>query len=131
MGYNIEHIKFLVCLNTVLPPSFKCKESNSPSITLQYPEPKNITLSFQSKTKSYSVIMAPLRSILSVAALAAVATASPVERRAVIGHDEVKPMAGITPGGITGDVYKAYQPYLYVANGCVPFPAVDGYGNTR
>jgi hypothetical protein len=75
--------------------------------------------------------MAPLRSILSVAALAAVTTASPVERRAVIGHDEVKALPGLVPGGTTGDVYTAYQPYLYVANGCVPFPAVDGTGNTR
>jgi hypothetical protein len=35
------------------------------------------------------------------------------------------------PSGTTGEVYLAYQPDLYVVNGCVPFPAVDASGNTK
>lgn len=35
------------------------------------------------------------------------------------------------PSGTTGKVYLAYQPALYVENGCVPFPAVDSKGNTK
>lgn len=75
--------------------------------------------------------MAVIRSLLSVAAVAALVTATPLGRRAVIGHDKVVPLPQIVPGGTAGEVYLAYQPELYVANGCVPFPAVDGEGNTR
>ncbi|ROV96237.1 hypothetical protein VMCG_07723 [Cytospora schulzeri] len=74
--------------------------------------------------------MAVLRSILSIAAVAAAATAQPLDRRAVIGHDEVVGFPQTVPSGTTGDVYQAYQPLLKVVNGCVPFPAVDASGNT-
>ena len=39
--------------------------------------------------------------------------------------------AETVPDGTTGDAYLAYQPYLYVVNGCVPFPGVDAAGNTK
>lgn len=75
--------------------------------------------------------MAILQSLLSVAAVAAVATATPLSPRATIGHDEVVGFAQTVPSGTTGDVYLAYQPLLKVVNGCVPFPAVNAAGDTR
>lgn len=51
--------------------------------------------------------------------------------RASINSDEVIGFDTTVPDGITGDVYQAYQPHLYVVNGCVPFPAVDAEGNTK
>lgn len=59
------------------------------------------------------------------------AQASPVLPRAVIDHDQVEGFPETVPSSATGEVYKAYQPYLKVNNGCVPFPAVDAEGNTR
>lgn len=59
------------------------------------------------------------------------AQASPVLPRAVIDHDQVEGFPETVPSGTTGEVYKAYQPYLKVNSGCVPFPAVDAEGNTR
>ncbi|KAE8374208.1 necrosis inducing protein [Aspergillus bertholletiae] len=51
--------------------------------------------------------------------------------RASIDHDAVVGFDQTVPSGTTGDVYLAYQPDLYVVNGCVPFPAVDAEGNTN
>ncbi|PLB49831.1 putative NPP1 domain protein [Aspergillus steynii IBT 23096] len=48
-----------------------------------------------------------------------------------IDHDKVVGFEETIPTGTTGDVYQAYQPYLKVVNGCVPFPAVDASGNTN
>lgn len=59
------------------------------------------------------------------------AQASPVLHRAVIDHDQVEGLPETVPSGTMGDLYKAYQPYLKVESGCVPFPAVDAEGNTR
>lgn len=58
------------------------------------------------------------------------AQASSLAPRAVIDHDQVEGLPETVPNGIKGDVYKAYQPYLKVFEGCVPFPAVDAEGNT-
>lgn len=55
---------------------------------------------------------------------------SKLQRRVVIAHDAVVGFAEKVPSGTTGVVYEAYQPYLKVVNGCVPFPAVDASGNT-
>ncbi|KNG82992.1 putative NPP1 domain protein [Aspergillus nomiae NRRL 13137] len=51
--------------------------------------------------------------------------------RASIDHDAVVGFDQTVPSGTTGEVYLAYQPALYVVNGCVPFPAVDAEGNTN
>jgi hypothetical protein len=70
---------------------------------------------------------------LSLPLLVSVALATPtpkLESRAVIASDAVVGFAEKVPSGTVGTVYEAYQPYLYVVNGCVPFPAVDASGNT-
>ena len=60
------------------------------------------------------------------------ACASPLlQNRGTIASDEIVGFDQTVPSGITGEVYLAYQPYLYVVNGCVPFPAVDAEGNTK
>jgi len=69
---------------------------------------------------------------LSVGLLASVAVnASPIERRGTIASDEIVGFPETVPSGTVGAVYEAYQPYLYVVNGCVPFPAVDAAGDTN
>lgn len=69
---------------------------------------------------------------LFAAAAAATVTASPtsLDKRAVIASDAVVGFAETVPSGTLGAVYEAYQPFLDVVNGCVPFPAVDASGNT-
>lgn len=67
-------------------------------------------------------------------ALAASAAASPLSLvsaltpRDSIDHDAVVAFSQTVPSGTTGDQYLAYQPYLYVEDGCVPFPGVDADG---
>jgi hypothetical protein len=39
--------------------------------------------------------------------------------------------AQTVPDDTEGALYLAYQPYLYVVNGCVPFPGVDAAGDTK
>lgn len=70
---------------------------------------------------------------LSLLASSVVASPTPVqlESRAAIDSDAVVGFPETVPSGTVGTVYEAYQPYLYVVNGCVPFPAVDASGNTR
>ncbi|KAE8153640.1 necrosis inducing protein [Aspergillus avenaceus] len=70
------------------------------------------------------------RSILATAAAIGL-TNSAIIPRASIDHDAVVGFDQSVPSGTTGDVYLAYQPYLKVVNGCVPFPAVDAEGNTN
>ncbi|KAJ6578720.1 putative NPP1 domain protein [Mycena vulgaris] len=65
--------------------------------------------------------------LLCLATVAAV----PLEERASIGSDQVVGFAQTVPSGTVGSVYLAYQPHLFVVNGCVPFPAVDAAGNTN
>lgn len=72
------------------------------------------------KTISFSIL----------ASLAAGATATHY-RRGTIASDEIVGFPQTVPSGTTGDVYLAYQPYLYVVNGCVPFPGVDAEGDTK
>lgn len=54
-----------------------------------------------------------------------------LSRRGIIDSDELVGLEQTVPSGTAGEVYLAYQPDLYVANGCVPFPAVDEDGNTK
>ncbi|TVY93118.1 hypothetical protein LAWI1_G001912 [Lachnellula willkommii] len=65
----------------------------------------------------------------SIALLAV--NASPLERRGTVGSDDIVGFPETVPSGTVGTVYKAYQPDLYVVNGCVPFPAVDAAGDTN
>lgn len=67
----------------------------------------------------------------SVATGSPITETSPLERRGTIASDEIVGFAQAVPSGITGEVYLAYQPYLKVVNGCVPFPAVDAEGDTK
>lgn len=70
--------------------------------------------------------------IFSLALLAnTLVNASPFWRRGTIASDEIVGFPETVPSGTTGEVYEAYQPYLYVVNGCVPFPAVDAEGDTK
>lgn len=66
----------------------------------------------------------------TLVSLAAGAT-TPHYRRGIIASDEIVGFPQTVPSGTTGDVYLAYQPYLYVVNGCVPFPGVDAEGDTK
>lgn len=51
--------------------------------------------------------------------------------RGSIDSDKVVGFDQSVPSGTLGEVYLAYQPKLYVVNGCVPFPAVDVNGNIK
>lgn len=76
--------------------------------------------------------MLGVRHLLVVAVnLAAITGAVPLDRRAPIASDQVVPFTQLIPSGSTGQLYLAYQPFLLVSNGCVPFPAVDSVGNTK
>ncbi|KAL2825707.1 hypothetical protein BJY01DRAFT_256175, partial [Aspergillus pseudoustus] len=57
-------------------------------------------------------------------------SATRLTARAVIDHDAVVGFPQTVPDSTLGELYLAYQPYLYVESGCVPFPAVDAEGNT-
>jgi hypothetical protein len=69
---------------------------------------------------------------LSLGLIAATAvSATPLERRGTIASSAIVGFPQTVPSGTTGAVYLAYQPFLDVVNGCVPFPAVDAAGNTK
>lgn len=72
--------------------------------------------------------------VLALLSILQLSTASPlqrIDRRGTIGSDDIVGFEQTVPSGTTGEVYLAYQPDLYVVNGCVPFPAVDADGNTK
>lgn len=71
-----------------------------------------------------------LTGLAALAVLPASAT-STISRRGTVASDEIVGLAQTIPSGATGDLYLAYQPDLYVVNGCVPFPGVDADGNTK
>ncbi|KUJ20716.1 npp1 domain-containing protein [Mollisia scopiformis] len=77
--------------------------------------------------------MAVLSRLLAglLATVAVNATPFTLQNRGTIASDEIVGFAQTVPSGTVGDVYLAYQPYLYVVNGCVPFPAVDAEGDTN
>jgi hypothetical protein len=74
--------------------------------------------------------MLPLTHHLTLALCAITSLAAPLERRAVINHDAVVGFPQTVPSGTLGSLYLKYKPFLQVSSGCVPFPAVDGSGNT-
>jgi hypothetical protein len=73
------------------------------------------------------------KSLATLAAIAAVATAAPsrLHRRTDIDADEVVGFSQSVPDNTEGTLMLQYQPYIYVVDGCVPFPAVDAEGDTR
>ncbi|KAE9974365.1 hypothetical protein EG327_008796 [Venturia inaequalis] len=71
-----------------------------------------------------SYIFASLAATISV-------QAGPIEKRGTVGNDVIVGLAAAVPSGSVGTVYTTYQPYLKIANGCVPFPGVDASGNTN
>ncbi|OJK01313.1 hypothetical protein ASPACDRAFT_1898195 [Aspergillus aculeatus ATCC 16872] len=56
---------------------------------------------------------------------------SKLSARGTIASDEIVGFNQTVPDDATGTLYLNYQPYLYVVNGCVPFPAVDAEGDTN
>ena len=75
--------------------------------------------------------MAIIARFLQLLALTATVNGTPLRRRGTLPPDQVKGLAEVVPNDNTGTLYEAYQPYLDVINGCVPFPAVDANGNTK
>ena len=66
------------------------------------------------------------------AVIAETSPANPlVPRTTVLAYDDIVGFVQTVPDDTEGDLYTAYQPYLYVYNGCVPFPAVDAEGDVR
>jgi hypothetical protein len=79
-----------------------------------------------------AVLSSLLKASVSLLATASVsATPLSLQTRGTIASDEIVGFAQTVPSGTVGDVYLAYKPYLYVVNGCVPFPAVDAEGDTK
>lgn len=79
-----------------------------------------------------AVISRLLAGLLATAAVNATPFPSnPLLSRGTIGSDDIVGFPQTVPSGTVGNIYLAYQPYLYVVNGCVPFPAVDANGNTK
>lgn len=79
-------------------------------------------------------ILSPFFSFAVVAAAAANAIPTktrPLMARTTIDFDEVVGFNQTVPDTTEGTLYTAYQPYLKVVNGCVPFPAVDAEGDIR
>lgn len=76
------------------------------------------------------------RFIVGLLASVVIASPTPVPNikqlvsRAVIAHDAVVSFAETVPATTQGTLYEAYQPFLKVVNGCVPFPAVEADGDT-
>jgi ABC-type Fe3+-hydroxamate transport system substrate-binding protein len=81
--------------------------------------------------------MAVLSTLLSVllTTVAVNVSASPtpaqLQERGTISNADIVGFAQTVPDDTEGTLYLAYQPYLYVVNGCVPFPGVDAAGDTK
>ncbi|KAE9370768.1 putative NPP1 domain protein [Stipitochalara longipes BDJ] len=69
--------------------------------------------------------------LLQILALSATVTGRPLQRRGILPPNQIVGLGPAVPIDMTGALYQAYQPYLDVINGCVPFPAVDINGNTN
>lgn len=52
-------------------------------------------------------------------------------RRSDIASDAVVGFDTTVPDSTEGTLMETWWPYLYVVDGCVPFPAVDADGDTR
>lgn len=56
---------------------------------------------------------------------------APMEKRSDIDSDAVVGFDTTVPDDTEGTLMEKWWPYLYVVDGCVPFPAVDAEGNTK
>ncbi|KAL2812710.1 NPP1 domain protein [Aspergillus granulosus] len=77
-----------------------------------------------------TLLLALAASAASMPVSTTITGTTPLISRDVIGHDAVVGFPETVPDSTLGQLYLAYQPYLYVESGCVPFPAVDAEGNT-
>lgn len=82
--------------------------------------------------------MAVISTLLKLSlGFSALVTASPIQERGqiqargTISNADIVGFAEAVPANETGVLYKAYQPFLKVVNGCVPFPGVDAAGDTK
>lgn len=58
-------------------------------------------------------------------------TRPPLDKRSDIASDAVVGFDTTVPDDTEGTLMETWWPYLYVVDGCVPFPAVDAEGDTR
>jgi hypothetical protein len=77
-----------------------------------------------------------LAKIVAIAlAAGASVLATPVESRqdniTVVPHDQVVGFPQEVPKDAIGATYLRFKPWLYVYNGCVPYPAVEANGSVR
>lgn len=56
---------------------------------------------------------------------------APMEKRSDIDSDAVVGFDTTVADDTEGTLMEKWWPYLYVVDGCVPFPAVDAEGNTK
>lgn len=56
---------------------------------------------------------------------------APKEKRSDIDSDAVVGFVTTVADDTEGTLMEKWWPYLYVVDGCVPFPAVDAEGDTR
>lgn len=75
----------------------------------------------------------PMLALAMGAAIAAPSRtdSSPIAKRSDIAHDKVVGFAQTVAADTEGSLMLEWKPYLYVVDGCVPFPAVDSAGDTR
>lgn len=64
-------------------------------------------------------------------ALAGTALSIPLEKRDVVAHDSLNPIATRVQSGAAGEAIAKFNPKLHIASGCQPYTAVDDAGNTR
>lgn len=69
--------------------------------------------------------------LFSLAVMAGSALAAPAKlsARQVIDHDAVASFPEAVPDSAVGKLITKFAPHLRIADGCVPFPAVDSMGN--
>ncbi|KAK6082049.1 necrosis inducing protein [Seiridium cupressi] len=69
--------------------------------------------------------------LVALGASAPAVLAGPVHRRGTVGNDAIVGLPETVPDTTAGTLYLKYKPFLYRANGCVPYPAVDAEANTN
>ncbi|KAI2952247.1 hypothetical protein CBS147323_10327 [Aspergillus niger] len=79
---------------------------------------------------SLRTLLLAASTLSATAAAAAAAGKHRLHARDWIASDEIVGFNQTVPDNSTGELYLAYQPYLKVVNGCVPFPGVDAEGDT-